>query len=223
MINNSNWELVYNILTPEKPESLNEIKDDDIIGSISVNSKNNIIRKVNARYRKFIDRFTREAAFKLHEETSQFVDDYIGEKSELDIDLYLYSDSDTEEIAQRYLLYNSLTNSTVSVKGAYRFILNNLNDKIWLNLDRLYKRFGGRDRMKIGIISKITKNGSDTSVEFNDLSNVFNRVLSIAPDTSNDFTSATDNEKIKNAFVCDNTLEIPDLSSDQELGQNIIG
>lgn len=223
LVTNSSEELVYNVLTTEKPESLAAIKDHDIVGEITVQSKNDIVRKVNLKYRQFIDRFTGESAFNLSEQTSDFVDTYIENKAELDVTAYLYETADADQIAQRYLLYSSLSSSTVKVRGKYKFILNNLNDKLWLNLDRLYKRFGGRDRQKIGIISKITKNGENVDVEFNDLGNLFNRVNCIAPNTANDFTSATNDEKIKDAYICDDSLEVPSTASDQELGQNLIG
>jgi len=77
--------------------------------------------------------------------------------------------------------------------------------------------------LMILFINKITTDGTNSTVEFNDLSNIFNRVMSIAPDAALDFTSALDTEKILNAYVCDDSLEVPDTSSDAELGSNIIG
>jgi len=101
-------------------------------------------------------------------------------------------------------------------------MLNNLNDKLWLQFDRLYKRFGNRDRKKIGLINKITKNGERVSVEINDLGNIFTRSANIADDSSSDFSAASDDEKIVSGYVVDDDLEIPDAASDRELGQNII-
>lgn len=222
LVTNSSQELVYNVLAPHKDEGIAAIKDDDVIGEIKVQSRNDIIRKVNLKYRQFIDRFTGEQAFKLATETSDFVDTYISSKAELDLVAYLYDDDAATEIAQRYLFYNSLSSSTLSIESGYRFMLNNLNDKLWLQFDRLYKRFGNRDRKKIGLINKITKNGERVSVEINDLSNIFNRSANVADDSSNEFTSATDDEKAVIGFICDDSLSVPDTTSDQELGQNII-
>jgi hypothetical protein len=193
-----------------------------VIGEIKVQSRNDVIRKVNLKYRPFVDRFTKESAFKLSEQTSDFVDTYIGNKSELELTAYLYETDDADEIAQRYLFYNSLSSSTLSIQSGYKFMLNNLNDKLWLQFDRLYKRFGNRDRKKIGLINKITKNGERVSVEITDLGNIFTRSANIADDSSNDFSSATDDEKVINGYVTDDSLEVPNTSSDRELGQNII-
>ena len=223
LVNNNEWNMVYNVLTPEKPESLSMLSDDDIIGEISVKSRNKIVRKVNAQYRPFVDRFSGVDSFKLIQIENDFVDQFIGAKSEKNIKLFIYGDNDAIEIAERHALYNSLAQSVVTMKGKINFMLLNLNDKIFINLDRLFRRFGGRDRKKIGIISKITKNGSNTSLEFNDLGNVFNRVLSIAPDSANDFTIATDNEKLINSYILDDDLEIPETSNDDFLGTGLIG
>jgi len=222
LVTNSSQELVYNVLAPHKDEGISAVKDDDVIGEITVRSRNDVIRKVNAKYRPFVDRFTKENAFKLSEQSSQFVDTYIGNKAELDITLFLYDDDNADEIAQRYLFYNSLSSSTLSINSGYKFMLNNLNDKLWLQFDRLYKRFGNRDRKKIGLINKITKNGERVSVEINDLGNIFTRSANIADDSSSDFTVATDDEKIVSGYVVDDDLEIPDSTSDNELGQNLI-
>jgi len=224
LVNNSAWELVYNVLTPDKPLATEApLEDHDIIGEISVKSKNDIVRKINCSYRPFVDRFTRESSFKLYEFTNSFVDNYIQSKAEKDVTVYLYEAQDAQEIAERFGLYNSMCQSTVSISGKLNFMLKNLNDKLFLNFDRLYKRFGGKDRRKIGIISKITKDGSSCHVEFNDMGNIFNRVMSICDNSALDFTSATSGEKIVNAYVLDNDLAVPDITDDDFLDTSIIG
>jgi len=223
LVTNTEFEAVYNILTAEKPEDLEVIKQHDIIGEPTVKSRNEIVRKVNLKYRPFVDRFTGKSSFQTYEYTNDFVDDYIGSRQEKDLTVFLYSVLDAVVMAQRVALYRSLSQSIVSVKAKLNLSDKNLNDKLSISLDRIYKRFSGRDRKKIGIINKITTDGTNSTVEFNDLSNIFNRVMSIAPDAALDFTSALDTEKILNAYVCDDSLEVPDTSSDAELGSNIIG
>lgn len=222
LVTDVNWDFKYQILTPDKPESLDPIKDDEII-SFRVKSSNKIVRKVSTQYRHFVDRFTGEPTTKTTSFTNDFVDKYIEAQDEREIEIYLYEDNNAVTITERFALYNSLSQSVVSVKGKLGLALKNLNDKMYLELDRLYKRFGNRDRKKIGIINKITKSGTNVDVEFNDLGNVFNRVMSITPDAASDFTSATDSEKIKNSYVVDDDLEVPDITSDKELGTMIIG
>ena len=223
LVNDTNWNLVYNVLDTERPTDLTPIEDDDIIGDFSVKSSNKIVRQINASYSPFVDIFTNEDTFKVINYENTFVDSYIGTLEEKDVTLYLFNESDAQEITERYALYNSLTQSVVSIKTKLNLALKNLNDKLYLKFDRLYKRFAGGDNLKIGIITKIQKSGEGTAVEMADLSNVFNRVFSVADDSSADFTSAENSEKIINSYIVDDDLHIPDTSDETQFGSNLIG
>jgi hypothetical protein len=109
------------------------------------------------------------------------------------------------------------------VKAKLNLALTSVNDKIFIELDRLYRRYGGRDRRKVGIVTAVKKNGLDTDVEFTDLGNIFNRIPSIAPNTANDYASATRNEVVQWGYVLDNDTLTPLVSSELELGNNLIG
>ncbi len=222
LTNDQNFNMRYQILSAEKPESLAELNDDDVI-SWKVQSNIDIFNKVRARYSPFTDRFNGDDSFEVIEYDNEFVNRYIGTKREAEVTFFLFDEDDARIMAQRYGLFHSLAQSIVTVNAKLNLSTKNLNDKIFLRLDRLYERYGQFDRRKIGIISKITKNGSATQVEFNDLSNIFNRVPAIAPDTANDFSGASENELIKYGYIVDNALEVPDTSSEKELGANIIG
>lgn len=223
LTNSIDWELSYSILDPERPTDLVELKDHDLIGQISVQSKNEIVRKINAKYRPFTDLVTGDDAHENYVFESSLVDDLVGSRAEKSVELLIYDQVAAESVAQRYALYNSLSQSVLVLNGKLNFFLKSLNDKIYLSLDRLYKRFGGRDRRKIGIINKIVKTGTSTTLEINDLGNIFNRVAAVAADSTPDFTSATYDHRIKSGFICDDSLEVPDITSESELGQNIIG
>jgi len=221
--NNSDWELSFSLYDQKKPTTLAEIRDDDLKGPISISSKNDIVRKVNARYGFFTDLITGEYTSDLYEWTSDFVDSLVGIKNELEIKLYLFNESSAKVMAQRWAMFRSLSQSTVSIKSDLRFALYNLGDKIYLNLDRLYKRLGNRDRRKIGVINSITKDSTSMAITFTDQGNTYNRVGAIAANTDSGYTSAADSEKIRNGYIVDNNLHVPDLTSDKEIYQNLIG
>lgn len=223
LVNDNDFNVVYQILTPEKPEDLEVIQDDDIVSGPTTNSNNNIVRKITAQYRPFVDRFKSEDTFLEYEFTNDFVDKFVGATETLEKTLYLFDTNAAETIAERYALYNSLSQANVTVTTKLNLMLKNLNDKIYLNMDRLYKRFGNRDNRKIGILNSIQKDGADVRATFIDLGNVFNRVMSIAPDAANDFTGASDDEKIRNGYIVDNDLEIPDVTDDKNIFTQIIG
>lgn len=223
LVTNSDFEISYNVLNAERPTNGVVYSDDDIAGQISVSSKNEIVETVSAKYRNFTDIFTGEATGELYEFTNDFVSSLIGIKVRKEVDLYLFNDSDAQIMAQRYALFNSLSRSIVRLKSKLLFSTTSLNDKVSLSLRRLYNRFGSDDRSKIGIVNKVTFNGKDSDIEINDLGNIFNRVGAIADDASNDFTASSDSEKLLNGYIVDDDLEVPDVTSDAEIYQNLIG
>lgn len=223
LVIDGNQDFKYEVLSTDKPTDMITLQDDDILGISSVSSRNEIVRKINASFGFFSDKFTGAQSKKLYEFESEFVDDLIGATRELNVDLYLFNLSDATVVAQRYALFNSLSQSKVTIKGKLNLSLLELNNKINLNLARIYKTLGSRSRNKIGIINKVTKTSDGATIEINDLGNSFTRVASIAANSSNDFTSAVDSEKIINGYIVDNNFLVPDISSDDEIYRNIIG
>jgi hypothetical protein len=217
---NSDFELSYSILNSTKPSSLVALKDDDII-SFSVTSKNSIISSIKVNYRPFTDLSTGDSTFEIYEEQNEFVNRLIGIQRAREQTIYLYEADKAKIIAQRIMFFNSFSTSRVKVNGKANFFLTNLNDKIYLDLDRLYKRYGGNDRMKIGVVSSTSKDGFSAEVEFNDLANVFNRVPAIAENTALVYPANRD-EVAKYGYVLNNTTCTPD-GTDAEFGNNLIG
>lgn len=223
LVLDDNFDLKYQILTAETPDTLTEIGDDDIVGDVRYKTRNEIVRRVIVNYNHFSDRFNGDYSSELYSFTNSFVDSLIGAKNELELDIYLSGEDDAKTIAQRYAFYNSISNNIVEFKAKLNFMLSSLNDKFILNFDRLYKRFGNRDRRKIGIIKAITKSGSNTTVVFEDLGNSFNRSGRVSDNSAADFTSAPDSEKIIHSYVVDDDVLSPDASSDDEIYTNLIG
>lgn len=218
----TDFNIAFKVLNADKDEDLQELNDDDIL-SFSSKSKNGIISKVTVKYRPFTDLFNGEDSFKVYEFDNDFVNETTGIKEERVQKVYLYFDNEAETIAQRIAFFNSLTQNVISIKSKLNLILKTVNDKMYISLDRMFKRFGTANRRKIGIINSISKNESGASIEFNDLSGVFSRVPSIAPNTSNDFSDASEDEKTKFGFIVDNDSLTPDNTSNDELGNNLIG
>jgi hypothetical protein len=218
---NNNFEFSYSILNASREEISTEVKDDDI-KSFSVATKNNIINSIRLNYRPYFDYSDIQDEFSVISLTSDFVDRTSEVKKELEVTSYLYKYEDALEMAERWLFFRSLNQSVVTVDAKLNFTLNSLNDRVYLNLDRLFKRFGSQDRRKIGIINSISKDGTNTKVSFNDLGGVYSRIMSIAPDLQNDFTTSELEDIAKYGFILDNELETPD-NSEETLGCNLIG
>lgn len=218
----ADFQLAYSILNSSRPATLTALKDDDIL-SFSVTSKNQICDAVRLYYRPFTDAITGEATTEQMTEFSDFVDQTSGIEKLEEFTSYLYETDKAKIVAQRFLLFRSLPNSRVKVQSKLNLSTMSLNDKIYLELDRLYTRFGGRDRRKVGIIASIQKDGANVELEFNDLGGAFNRVGCIAPNTQSVYSSATRDDVARCAFIVDNTVETPNAASEIDLGLNLIG
>jgi hypothetical protein len=223
LVMSDEFKFKYQILNSDKPDDLAVLSDDDIL-SFTVATKNSIVNSVLLNYAPYVDTSAGSETFKTILIESDFVNQAIEKKERLTVTSHLYFYDDALTIAERWLFFRSLTQTVVSVKSKMNLMLNSLNDKVHLNLSRLFTRFGGSDRRKIGIINSITKDGEGTTVEFNDLGNIFNRVPSISPDEATDF-SDTNEDVVKWGFILDNKSELPTEVplNENGLGNNLIG
>jgi hypothetical protein len=219
---NNDQEICFSLLNTRKPENIEKIGDDDII-SWSVNTSQSIVSSVKVDYSPFVDNITGQDAFETVSFNSEFVSKNIGINKRVERVCYLYNKKDAEIIAQRLAFYNGLSKSILLLNGKANFFDISVNDKIYIGLDRLYKRFAGDSKEKIGIVSGVKRNFSGAEITVNDLGNIFNRCLSVSSDDVENFTLASDSEKIKYGFIVDNNTNTPDPDSEQGLGGNLLG
>lgn len=219
---NSSQELCYSIVNTRRPPDALPIKDDDII-SWNVSTSQNIISNVVINYSPFVDNITGENSFRTIEYSSDFVEQNIKIKNTKEKMCYLYFYRDAEVIAQRTAFYNSLSQSILTLKAKANFFSSSVNDRCYIELDRLYSRFGGVSNRKIGVVSGVRKNAYESEIIMNDLGNIFNRCPSIGPNNLVSFTESSEDEKIKFGYIVDNNTLTPDVNSEEEIGSNLIG
>lgn len=219
---NSSQDIAYSIVNTRRPADILPIKDDDII-SWSVQTNQKIVNKVKVNYAPFVDKTLGESGFKTLTYTNDFVDQNIGINETAERTIYLYSDDDALTMAQRIAFYNSLSQSVLTLSAKANFFTSAVNDRLYIELDRLYSRFGGSYNRKIGVVSGVKLSAYDSQIVMNDLGNVFNRCPVVAPNATSVFTSATNDEKIKFGFILDNDTLTPDVSSEEGLGSHLVG
>jgi hypothetical protein len=219
---NQTQEIAYSVLNARKPTSLSVIEDHDII-SWNSSTEQKIVNKVKLNYQQFTDFYTGSAAFESIEYTHDFVDKFIGIQNTDERTVYLYDEESVTIMAQRIAFFNSLSNCKVTLNGKLNFAMVCVNDKMYLEFDRLFKRYGGADNKKIGIVTGVKKNGLDVTIEMTDLGNIYNRVPSVAPNTTTSYSTATRDDSVKYGFILDNDTLTPDNTSEVDLGNNRIG
>jgi hypothetical protein len=225
LVNRINYTIAYDILSADRPqETENVIIDEDKL-SYSVSTKTNVISKATCRYKhQDADRYTNEPAHGVESYESDFTVNVLGVDKGKEFDIYLYSDSDAQTMAQRIVYIRSLTQSIISIRGGSLFFADKqINDKVYFSFKNLFYRYGAQsDSSKVGVISSIKKNGNTVSIDVSDLGNLFNRTASICPNTANDFNAASDKELILNGYICDNNTELCGLT-ESEIQTNLIG
>jgi len=212
----------FSVLNSNKPEVSSIIRDDDILSFDTV-SNNKIANQVKVNYRPFTDTSNGEDATESASYNSGFVDELVGINRTIERTIYIYEADKAEIIAQRIALFGSLSTTTVNIKAKMIFALTSVNDKIFLSLDRLYKRFGGSDRRKIGTVTSVKKSEYGVDIAVTDLGNIYNRVPSIAPDATLDYLGSSADDKVQWGYIVDNDSLTPNALSEENLGCNIIG
>lgn len=218
----SDFNFKYSILNSNKPEEIDVVQDEDV-EEFTVQTKNNILGRVIVEFCPNTNRATGEVLFKevLHE--SDFVKQTSKIKKEERFTCLLFDQDDAQTIAERYSFIRSMSQSVVSIQGSLSLIKYGLNDTIFLDLRRIFKRYGSNGRKKLGLVSGVSKSGSQSSIIFNDLGNIFNRVPAIAPDDAPEYSEASSDDIAKFGFIVDNLTETPDPTSELDLGNNLIG
>lgn len=212
----------YSIVNSRRPVNIAPIKDDDII-SWSSDSNNNIVNKVSVNYAPYVDTTTGENAFYVENFSSSFVNDYSKIKKTDEYTSYVYDQQSAIIMAQRRAFYKSTSSLIITLKAKAIFFAYSVSDRIYIELDRLFNRYGSSTKKKIGIVSGVKKNSTESEITLNDMGNIFNRNPTIAPTGTMAFTAASDDDKIKYGFILSTTTETPDIASEDELGNCLIG
>jgi hypothetical protein len=217
-----NFNISYSVLNGDLPSGTRIFRDDDIL-DFSVKTTNQIAGRVDATFGPYVDTQTGRDSVGTVSEVSDFVaaTSAIGQVRQLE--LALFSGSDAETVSQRSSFFSGLSRSIVSISSKLNLALYSLNDRLIIALDRIYYGYGSGKRIKSGLVSSISKNGSGVSVELNDLGGVFNRVARIAPNDAPEYSSSTALDLVFNGFIVDDFTLTPDNTSETELGNNVIG
>lgn len=215
LFSNQDFNIAYSIVNTQKPPELLELGDADIIDFDVVNNATEISREIIGRYRhRDADRYTGKEATLTKSRVNPIVDQFMDTKKTRTIDFYLYNEDEVNILVRRYGLLYETGSTRVVVRTKLNLSRKNIGDKIYLNLDRLYKRFGSDgSRRKISMVTGVKKDGMNCMVTLDDFGNIFTKVATFASEGSSTFAVATDNEKVRNGYftfddtgLCDQTL-----------------
>lgn len=220
---NNAFEIQYNVLNSKKPPALVALGEHDILGWEIQSRTDHIVGEFICRYRHLdADRFTGEESASYQSRVNEVAVRLSDARATRELDAYLYDESDAQRTAQRYALYNESASSRIIISTKINLSTKLLADKVYVDLDRLFYRIGSNSsRKKIGIIVKISKSGLNTTLEVEDLSGIWNKVCTIAPNDANEFSAATEDERVRNGYLTDPSGIVD--SNDWTYRTNLIG
>ena len=195
-------QLGYEILDSKLPTDLVEISDSDIISWSTTNDAFHLSKSTinNYRFEDYnpVDGNTFNSQFIIN---SDFVDNYTQSSDTIVNDFYIYQDNDANEISNRYLFINSLSSSTINIKGSLSLSNLSVGQRVILNISKLYNTFANSSNSRVGVISSITVTGSTVDISILDLANIFNRCGRVCDNTSSTYFLASNSEQNINCYI----------------------
>lgn len=202
---NTDLDLGYDILDAEVAlNTLETIREEDLI-SWSVNADGFDLSKTvigNYKFRDYNPLIDSEDNQEVSY-TSEFVGKYIGNEITNEVNLYLYNESDAQEIVERQEFINSLSNTKIKIKGKLNLSKFNLGERVLLDLNRLYVALGSTaDSKTVGVITSMNNTGESVEIEVENLGSLYTRSARICDNAAVDtYADATNQEKVINSFV----------------------
>jgi hypothetical protein len=220
---NSDFEIEFNVLDSKKPAALFALQDDDILEWEVVSRLDSVVKNVIVRYRhEDAERFSGQESSQIQERLNLLAARLSDTSATNVLDLYLYEESDAQDAAQRYAFYSETPASKVIIKAKLNLAQAQLGDKSYINLDRLYHRLGSDDsRLKMGIITRVSKDGLNAIIEVDDLSGLWNKVANFSEDTAADHSAAIADSRARNGYFTDDNGIVDD--NDWTDRTNLIG
>lgn len=203
--------------------NLVEISDKDVIqwGVKTTNGKT--FRNVLARFSfKDYDVTTQDKGNDFYSVNSRFVDRYIKTNKASEIDLYLYNPEDAETWAQRYLYYNRLGFTTLTITTDLRLENLEIGDSVIADFARLYVRYGSEDfKKKVMLVVGKTVTGERVQLELSDLGNTFNASAFITENDAPDYATSTNQDRLVQGYITESNGIVDD--NENSANTNLIG
>jgi hypothetical protein len=203
LFNNDSFEIEFSLIEANKPQNMLKLKDDDIISWEVANDNSNLVSEFICAYKHIdidVTSMKESSYYKSH--VNSFTENYLEVNRSRVENVYLYNEDDAGAICQRYALINSQGKTQISISSKLNLINTQLNDKITVNFNRLFKGKTTQLNYKTAIVNSVKKSGTSVNVNLDDLGNIWGKAFNLSENDVN-YSSATDEEKVLNGFLTD--------------------
>lgn len=221
LIQTNDFQLAYNILSPKRQLTDKKFTEKDLLEFSIESDSSKLIKTAQVNY--LYKEYDYLALIGTNKQVSHTPNNnaYL-QKSVLvsKFDSHLVLEDEAKTLAQRFALILQLSRATVKIKTKLQGARLSANERVWLSHEKLYERIGTNLNQKISAVESISKSGTNSNVEIDDLSGTFSRCGTITENTANDFDASGLNEKMINGFITDDWGMIDNDS--ETFGVNLI-
>jgi hypothetical protein len=204
LIQDDNFLLKHSVLRPQKNQaSATYFTESDILALKVASTNVNSVRNVYITFgNKEYDYLVSAASIQTSSRDSDVVHYLMNSSSAKTIATVLYSTTDAQVYANRWGFLLENATSIISITTKLQAIDLEVNSIIDIDDRKLYTRLGGASTRKICAVQKITKSGTDVTIEAVDLGNCFNRAAAIN-DITTSFSNTSESLRIYGGFITD--------------------
>jgi hypothetical protein len=204
LIQSNDFGLVCSVLSPGRSSTMTRFREYDVINFAIKSSSDKIAKTAVIEYGfKEYDYATREAS-NLEATHSNDAAEYLAlATKEFRTQTILVDSTQAQILANRWAFILSVARSIVSIKTKLQGARLQINDRILLDHEKLYERFGTTSRLKVGMVQAAFKSVTDSKIELEDLAGSFSRCAVITPNDAAAFDAASDEDKIYYGYITD--------------------
>lgn len=207
LIQNNDFELQYNILSPGRDVSIQQFQEFDVIGQFKADTSNEKMAKdvvIEYLAREFRATTMEDNTTETQTATSKTAQYILQTDREKRVETLLTRPADAEVFSYRWRHILELGTTILEFETKLQGASLQVNDRIMFIHRQFYERVGG-GRRKVSAIQSIKKSGDSVKISAEDLSDSFNRNSTITENNAADFNDSGLDVKIVNGFITQNT------------------
>lgn len=203
LVQNEDFELEYNILQPNRPESALKLMEADVLDLTVTTDNDRIVRTASVEYDiQEYSPLTEKSMLSIATKTSD-VGQYLTKTDEEKlVRTYLINEWSAQIMANRWAFLLEIATNVIKIKTKLKAARLQVNDVVYLEHEKLFERLGGGKR-RFGAVQSIKKKEGEVEIQLDDLANAFNRVCVISPNSTNDYDNATEEERLIWGYITD--------------------
>lgn len=200
---NSDFQLSYQIIRPNKPTDALVLDESDILDITFEATSENIAKTTIVEYlTKEYDYLSGDSSFSTEQKTSDIANYILGTTREKRLSTCLVNSNDANLYAARWAFLTENGSGKAKVITKLQAIDLDVGNIVRIYHRKLFERYGSTLKSRLFFVEGVKKNGSSVQLTLVDLSNAFNRVANVTSSSST-WANATEDERLFSGYITD--------------------